>query len=208
MHHIMIGEQTFIVEGKKRRAAIVVLCSHCGKEFAKRKDHVLGAVEHYCSVGCWNAEQTQKLQSETSRVCTKCGIPKSLDGFHDRKDRHGKRSVCIECWTGRTTVATLERRKQEPYKYSALNYRSTIKMKYGISIEEYERLLRLQDGRCALCRKHEVRRLRGNIARLSVDHCHVTGKVRGLLCSKCNTAIGLFEDSKELLQKAIEYLKA
>lgn len=204
----MIGEETFIVEGKKRRTAIIVLCNHCGAEFAKRKDLALSSSVHYCSRECLNMEQMLRLSDGTDRVCTKCEKSKPVTEFYDRKDRKGKRSLCIECWTGRTTARTLEKRKQEPFKYSALSYKSTIKMKYGISIEEYDRLLKLQDGKCALCRKPEVRRLRGNIARLSVDHCHVTGKIRGLLCSKCNTAIGLFEDNKELMQKAIEYLEA
>lgn len=57
-------------------------------------------------------------------------------------------------------------------------------------------MLDFQDGKCGVCRKPE------NGKALAVDHCHETGRVRGLLCSKCNTAIGLLKDSRELLQRA------
>jgi hypothetical protein len=57
-----------------------------------------------------------------------------------------------------------------------------------------------QGGVCAICSKHQERRP------LNVDHCHNTGTIRGLLCDKCNMAIGLLEDDATLLRKAQEYL--
>ena len=74
--------------------------------------------------------------------------------------------------------------------------------KFGISWAEYETMFLLQGGVCAICKKPEQQE-----KRLAVDHCHDTGKVRGLLCSMCNTAIGKLNDSVELLQRAIEYLE-
>lgn len=76
--------------------------------------------------------------------------------------------------------------------------------KYGISIEEYDRMVESQKGLCKICNSFEPNRK----GRLCVDHDHDTGKIRGLLCDKCNRAMGLFGDSQENLQKAIEYLKA
>jgi len=73
---------------------------------------------------------------------------------------------------------------------------------YGISPEEYDRILALQNGVCAICRKKPNRRL------LYVDHCHRTGKVRGLLCMKCNSALGLYEDDPNLTEAATAYLRA
>ena len=63
-----------------------------------------------------------------------------------------------------------------------------------------------QGGKCAICREKETRKRRGRIARLSVDHDHSTGDIRGLLCTRCNTAIGLLEDDITLLKNAIDYL--
>ena len=70
--------------------------------------------------------------------------------------------------------------------------------KYGVSVGDLVLLDLLHSGRCAICRKS---------VDLVVDHCHDTGSVRGLLCHNCNTGLGLFGDSQEVLQKAIEYLR-
>lgn len=79
-----------------------------------------------------------------------------------------------------------------------------LKRKFGISLEEYEILLERQGGTCALCTATTAA-LDGR--KLAVDHCHTTGKVRGLLCGQHNTAIGSFKDDLVALQKAIDYLK-
>lgn len=73
---------------------------------------------------------------------------------------------------------------------------------FGINLIEYNRLLNEQNGKCAICKNH------CNVYRnLSVDHCHDTGKVRGLLCSKCNQAIGCFKEDKNRMKEAINYLE-
>lgn len=85
--------------------------------------------------------------------------------------------------------------------------------RYGLTQADYEDLLELQGWVCAICEEFEDKvREDGTEQNLSVDHCHrleaETGRiwVRGLLCHRCNTALGLFKDSPELLRKAIEYL--
>ena len=80
---------------------------------------------------------------------------------------------------------------------------------YNITLEEYEKILESQNGVCAICEQKETAVKRGTkeARMLAVDHCHSTGKVRGLLCTRCNTAIGHLEDSTELLRKAILYLE-
>jgi len=79
-------------------------------------------------------------------------------------------------------------------------------IKYKISKQEWDRLIELQDGRCAICRKPETQLNKGRVKRLAIDHCHETNKVRGLLCGRCNNAIGRFKDSWLLLENAMEYL--
>jgi hypothetical protein len=77
-----------------------------------------------------------------------------------------------------------------------------MKHKYGLSEEGYQELWDRQSGLCAICGKsEEVTR------RLHVDHCHDTKIIRGLLCGKCNRGIGMFDDSEELLNSAIAYLR-
>ncbi len=80
--------------------------------------------------------------------------------------------------------------------------RSSLQRKYGISVEDYDCLLQFQGGGCAICKQTETKK-----KRLAVDHDHSTGKIRGLLCTRCNTAIGLLKDSIVLCENAAGYLK-
>lgn len=79
----------------------------------------------------------------------------------------------------------------------------------GITLEEYAELLDKQDNKCAICNQCETCKdpRHDRVRRLSIDHCHVTNKVRGLLCHSCNTAIGKLKDDTVLLEKAIAYIK-
>lgn len=74
---------------------------------------------------------------------------------------------------------------------------------YGISVSDYNEMFSNQNGCCAICGKPE----KLHHSRLHIDHDHKTGIVRGLLCSKCNQGIGLFNDNIDLLQSAYNYLK-
>lgn len=82
---------------------------------------------------------------------------------------------------------------------------------YGITLAEYRIMLAAQDGRCEICGTSETdyRRIKdGKVVEMTfaVDHDHRTGEVRGLLCSKCNKGLGLFNDDPELLKVALGYL--
>ena len=77
-----------------------------------------------------------------------------------------------------------------------------LKKHYGITPAIYEALLIKQHGACAICRKKNL-----GTRRLAVDHNHTTGKIRGLLCAKCNSGLGLFNDSVSLLISAMDYLE-
>jgi hypothetical protein len=80
---------------------------------------------------------------------------------------------------------------------------ATLKAKYGVTASAYSAMLVAQGGKCATCpTEHTVRK------KLSVDHCHSTGKVRGLLCQPCNMALGLLKDNTDTLLRAVDYLKA
>lgn len=76
---------------------------------------------------------------------------------------------------------------------------------YGITIADFERMRQEQGGCCAVCGRSDSADKRGY--RLHVDHCHATGKVRGLLCSNCNLGIGKFGDKPELLDAALQYVR-
>ena len=67
-------------------------------------------------------------------------------------------------------------------------------------------MLKTQEGVCFICKNPEITKFKGVVNPLSVDHCHKTGKVRSLLCVKCNALLGMADDNLEILQKAIDYL--
>ena len=78
---------------------------------------------------------------------------------------------------------------------------------YGITIEQYRETLAKQGGVCAICKQPETTEIRGKVIAMPVDHCHTSGKARGLLCTQCNRALGLFKDNQSVLEAAINYLK-
>lgn len=81
--------------------------------------------------------------------------------------------------------------------------KQVLRYRYGLTPEQYDKILSIQNGVCAICGKL---RLASNQKRMGVDHCHETEKVRGILCNWCNYAIGQL-DNIETLKKAIEYLQ-
>lgn len=94
-------------------------------------------------------------------------------------------------------------RKQDRKKYAKNPISGKLRV-HGITKAQYDGLFEKQGGCCAICGIHES--LAG-IKKLAIDHCHTEGHVRGLLCARCNTGLGQFRDSKDLLAKAIEYLR-
>lgn len=79
--------------------------------------------------------------------------------------------------------------------------------KYGITPEQYDEMFRMQGGVCASCAMPETCRNQYGVCRLAVDHCHDTGKVRGLLCMKCNRCLGLLKDEPAAILKLYRYLR-
>lgn len=128
-------------------------------------------------------QQMRASASETHKVCTRCQEFKSLDQFNNLKQGFlGKTSYCKSCIFETYTPETRERKR----RYRAIR-------KYGPDAEAL-----LDVTKCEICESNQ---------RLSIDHDHVTGKVRGLLCSKHNTALGMVNDSIEELEGLIAYLR-
>lgn len=80
-------------------------------------------------------------------------------------------------------------RQANPDKISPMMHKHRLKSKYGLTPEQYDEMLTAQENVCAICKNPESQVLNGSISRLSVDHDHDTGKVRGLLCIKCNRSL-------------------
>lgn len=133
--------------------------------------------------------------------CTKCGVYKPRSEFYPHAVApRGVSSWCKEC----TCKTTLEKQKAEPSKANAASRKYKLKRDFGLTPQQYEDMLVAQNYRCAMCGTDRP----GGRGRFPVDHCHATGKVRGLLCNLCNVGLGAFQDDIDLMQKAIDYVKS
>jgi hypothetical protein len=126
----------------------------------------------------------------------------------DRRHRlSGKKKISKDKWLAENPEKgaeyTKRYRENNPEKTKAYEKRRGWLRNYGITPEEYEEILNLQGRCCKICNEHES----AFIKSLAVDHDHKTGKVRGLLCSNCNTALGLLRENLQLFDNAVRYLK-
>jgi hypothetical protein len=136
------------------------------------------------------------------KLCKSCGENKPASAFAMRKSGRVGHLVahCKLCNSAKQSA----RKKRDPSIYERIERPSKLKRQYGITVDEYDRLLESQDGKCAICASDSPGK---RTKHFHVDHCHKTGSVRGLLCHKCNRAIGLFDDNPNLLTQASAYLK-
>jgi len=103
-----------------------------------------------------------------------------------------------------------ERKERDPSIYRRIEWPSKLKRLYGITVDQYYSMLESQGGGCAICGTKvpsSRKRKYASVEMFFVDHCHATGKVRGLLCSRCNRGIGFFDDSIDKLNLAVNYLE-
>jgi hypothetical protein len=133
-------------------------------------------------------------------------VEKPLEEFYTHaRTKDGKGSWCKKCLMAKTA----EKRKDPVQKELWKEYgrRSILKKRYGITADQYDKMIIDQNNGCAICGSTEMGG-RGEATRLAVDHNHKTGKVRGLLCTSCNNGLGRFKDDPELLVKAATYLRS
>lgn len=134
------------------------------------------------------------------KECSRCKLKKPFTDFYAKKPKSfGSKyfSRCIACIIEASQIS----KKKYPNRVKKEQAKALFKHRYGIYPEDKEKMLIAQNRRCKICNIE----VEGRTAHL--DHCHKTGKVRGVLCNKCNHGIGLFGDSIISLEKAILYLK-
>lgn len=176
----------------------VILTSENG--YVKKSGRREGEFHGYCKV-CNCQKNSDRYPPKPSplpepfnmKTCPKCGILKEVLSFYVRRDTGKLKTPCREC--------IAKYKKERNYKYppnSTLQRAGSLKRKYSLSLEEWDEMLLNQGAQCAIC---------GLEKWLCVDHCHVTNKVRGLLCSGCNMALGVFKDSFKMLHAAANYME-
>ncbi len=157
----------------------------------------------------YNEKNTRINKRDGSRECRACGRERYTKkerrllvcqkGLHDLTlpenvswDKKGRRRGCLPCHK-----ATRERWREGNRDFAR---KSRYRLKYGIVLDDYERMFEKQQGLCKICHNPPKTRT------LAVDHDHQTGRVRGLLCNPCNLLLGCVQDQVERLQAAIRYL--
>ena len=121
-----------------------------------------------------------------------------------RKNNRDKARESQYAWNRKnpSKLRAIQQRHKMKSDYKRIQRNYELMSKYGITVDDYEELIRSQNNKCKICMKSETTN-----RSLAVDHCHKSGAVRALLCFRCNTSIGQFEDSPDLLRKAAEYLE-
>jgi Recombination endonuclease VII len=139
------------------------------------------------------------------KECRKCGTVKDRSEFSKARDgKYGPvlKSYCKCC----ESAAALQWFRDNAERSAETKRRWNLHKLYGITPEAYDALLAEQGGVCAICKRPERAQRLGRPLQMPVDHCHATGRLRGILCHACNRAIGLLRDDVEVLREAIAYL--
>jgi hypothetical protein len=173
-------------------------CKQCGANFDPRPWGKKTKV--FCSRKCMTSwkntaifrEKTgQNWDGQTREIeCVRCGCV-----FESSLRQNERRVFCSApcAWRAGNSALYFRKKATDPLH----NRRKTF-AKHGLSLEDYERILSAQGGRCAICRSERID--------LRIDHDHVGGRVRGILCNGCNTGIGMFSENIDALANAIAYL--
>lgn len=143
------------------------------------------------------------------KPCTKCKKVKQLTDFYNHI-KHGPRPECKICTKERSaknwkknkkTIVDRNNEWREVNKAKLATYtrKQSLRRKYNITPEAYEEMMKSQNNECAICKQISEKTF-------AVDHCHKTGKIRGLLCSACNTALGFLKEDLTIVESLKKYI--
>lgn len=202
---------------KQTRDGLQAYCAGCSLMARREWEH-----RHAEAVAGKRAEKVARAAQRPDGVktCTKCGETKPVLSFYlHRGTKDGRATYCAECQKAHTrawNAANREKIAARNAAWSAANpgrkkrdHRQYWLKMYGLDQEAYNAMLAAQDGLCAICQHPEsyIDARTGDPRKLAVDHCHKTGRVRGLLCGRCNRGIGQFADDSSRVERAAAYLR-
>lgn len=138
-------------------------------------------------------------QNKAWRDANKARIAAARKATYDAEEQRVRAAKWYASNAKRVVESTKQWRKNNPEAHKKNTRKYHLKKHYGLTPEQYAVMRKAQHGRCAICRRRSPRRLH-------VDHCHRTGRLRALLCNRCNLGIGYFDDCPALMRKAAAYL--
>lgn len=137
------------------------------------------------------------------KTCNKCSVPQPRSNFHIKANApDGLNYTCKTCMKVYRRQHYLDHIPEHREYYHAKGKYYFLETKYGVDPEQYNQLITEQGGVCAICESPPP-----GLRPLHLDHDHVTGKPRGLLCAKCNTMLSYFGDRPEGLLKVLDYVQ-
>jgi Recombination endonuclease VII len=185
-----------------------MIALHCDFCYASlwRSDKDVEKKNVFCNHTCQSAFRRRKVELiEGRKVCAKCGMSKLPEEFYRvSKTVSGLGAYCRVCDRERTKAYHRRKAVTHPGQAYAVAVKARLVREYGITLDDYNRILASQGGGCAICEDVVGATRR---PRLYVDHCHETNTVRGILCHRCNVALGLMADSPDLLRIAAKYIE-
>ncbi len=139
-----------------------------------------------------------------TKTCNGCKQTLPIERFSRRLNGH--QHLCKPC---QSVYQKNYVRKKDPVARAKANRKWRLLKTFGMSPEQYDEMLANQKGLCAVCNQPEtlVHHLTKQTSPLSIDHCHVSGRVRQLLCNRCNTTLGKVADDPALLRRLADYLE-
>jgi hypothetical protein len=148
------------------------------------------------------------------KPCSVCNELKPLSEYSiDNRNTSGLRSICKPCAIKaeiirynkkRDRINALAREKNRLNPERTKNH--SLKQKFGITLSEYNKMSEQQNHVCAVCGNPETVKRGQKTKTLAVDHCHETNKIRGLLCQKCNQALGLLKENVTTITNLLNYI--
>lgn len=155
------------------------------------------------------------------RICTDCKERKPVIEFPEHTNKRKlddgsvveykvRRKKCHSCLT-KQTLAARDKRFKTPeelrlYRLKVVR-KCNLKRLYGLTEEDFESILEAQNHKCKICNIDICRNAKIRNQKTCIDHCHTSGKVRGVLCHKCNICLGLMDDDPARVETMLNYLK-
>ncbi len=197
---------------------VLVSCKHCQGEFWAKRCQLKRGECQYCSQKCrwayYRARQPKGIERSAKSPCEK-QLPKHSPKRCEPPEGYIK---CPHCRAYRAPSMFVEGRKQCDFcakrnkRYHLRNQEyhkaKMVARQYGITVDEYRSLQRQANGRCAICGESQAHVFRGGSSPLEIDHDHVTGRIRGIICHRCNIAVAAIEGvNPTLIDKIRDYLR-
>jgi hypothetical protein len=175
----------------------------CGTERTARRHHVRNGATQSC--GCLMRErrggQRRQPVIDGKKLCLGCQERVPTEHFF-RDEAGDLRARCKSCYSKDSRAWCKANPERHRTNFRRANHRVNVRKRFGLTVAEFDALFKACDGRCSICREPESR-----ARRLSLDHDHGTGQLRGFLCCRCNLLLGAAKDDADRLERAAAYLR-